>query len=216
MCSTLALTLSSQGSLRAPSVTLPSVCSAVTACKVVAQRDVDGDGRTDTIARVTHADGHVTLRVLTAAGSVATKTLDASQWYGEPWHGAAPLDGQAGVELVVGYLVGAHTEFLKVVTWRAGRLVIERAPGGSSTWIVDAAYSDSIGVWRHPVAARVYVTVRTALDYPRRNGHYHGRDVRFAWSEHRWNKVSIRRRHYDTMSAAEHIGGWHVGHLARF
>ena len=194
---------------------LTGVCDGTQDCKVVATRDVDGDGHRDRVGRVLHPDGRVTMRVLTSEGMLRRKTVDASDWYGDPWHGAAGIDGRRGVELVVGHLVGAHTEFFKVLTWRAGELVVERDPSGDATWVVDSSVNFNIGVWRRVVDGEVLVRLRSAVRGAAGHGH-NGRDVTYHWAHKRWNKVSSIHRHYRSDAAAFRIGGWHVGSLPRF
>jgi hypothetical protein len=180
-----------------------SVCAGVTGCKVVVQRDVDGDGRGDQVGIVQrHVDdnGSVTVRVRTAKGKHLQITNRDVNWYGKAWLGSAAIDGRRGAELVVGQDVGAHSMQFRVITCRQGKLVWLWAPkpfAGHATgisrknWLIDSSYSFDTGIYRS-------VTIAT-----------------YTWRSDHWAKQSFRTVTRGDRTAAE-LGGWHVKGLPRF
>jgi hypothetical protein len=191
------------------------VCAGHDRCKVVAHADVDGDGQPDSIGlqRLTGGETAV-VRALTASGTALAHRIDVSEWFGGGrWGGAAHVDGEPGVELLVGSALGAHTPFYTMLTYREGRLVVERSPRGDRTWYVDAAASVYVGWWRRAAAGRVTMTFRSATRHI--HGSWSGADIRYRWHADSWQKVSRARAHYPGPRAASKIWGWHVAGLER-
>lgn len=199
---------------------VPRVCAGVAGCRVVAHVDVDGDGRRDAVGIARRGadgagDGRVVVRVRTARRIVSTERR-LSYWYGRPWRGAARLDGVAGVELVVGYTTGAHTVFEQVLTWRSGRLVGLRAPGGEGSWVIDGSVNFQRGWLRR--AGQPVGTV-TLLDAQRNGGdgpRFTGTATRYLWSGGRWVEQARATNRRLAERTAYGWSGWHVPPLPRF
>ncbi len=193
------------------------VCSGVKKCKVVSKIDVDGDGRADRVGIVQpQADptgSTVRVRVRTATG----RTMSTSQtawWYGSTWHGAAPVDGVAGKELVVGTDMGAHYTEYRVITLRRGKLVTLKAPGKRNRWAIDSSYSSNIGTTRTVgTQGKVRMTTRSAV---RRNAKTHRLTTkRYVWRSGTWAPTSSKKTTV-TNRTAYAAGGWRVPPLKRF
>ena len=165
-------------------------------------------------SHVRKGSGTAIVHVRLDGGHRAREKVSLHGWYSGPWFGAARLDGVRGGELVLGHVAGAHTAFFRVLTYRSGRLVRERPPGGGSRWTGDGSYSSDISVYRGWHDGHAYVTTRTAERSASGHGH-HGRDTRCRWNRG-WHEVSSTRRHYAEDSAAFRVGGWHVAGLDRF
>lgn len=195
-----------------------SVCAGVSNCHVVATTDVDGDGRSDHVGWRQMSERSVQIRVRTADGRLVSTRVDVRLWWGGgAWGGATRVDHRAGSELLVGSTQGAHTPMYTMLTYRAGRLAVEKSPSPlSPLWQVDAAYGDYLGWWRHILPdGRVGVTQRIAV----RRGdtaRFLGRDVTYAWSANRWVRTSVTPTAYPAVRLASEIGGFQVAGLAAF
>jgi hypothetical protein len=191
------------------------VCRGHAHCQVVARADVDGDHRADEIG-FQKLRGHRTaiLRVVTASGDELSRRVDVSEWFGGGrWGGAAHVDGARGVELLVGSALGAHTPFYTMLTYRDGRLVVEKSPRGERTWFVDAAATVYFGWWRKAHDGRVTITSRSAL--LRAHDRWSGRNVRYRWDADHWQRVRRVHRDYPGARAASKVWGWHIPGLPR-
>jgi hypothetical protein len=200
-----------------------TVCTGVRGCKVMGKVDVDGDHRTDQVGIVrvgTTEKGKVTVRVRTARGRTLQTSNALNFWTpGSAWFGAAAVDGRPGAEIVVGSSAGLHTEYFRVVTYRAGRLVTLKAPprlpGSSSRWVMDCSYSENIGVSRRVAKGTTYITVRTALRNASGEGH-HGRTTVYKWRSDRWVQISTKTVRYRSDQSAFSGCGWRVKGLHRY
>lgn len=206
-----------------------NVCSGVTSCTVVANVDVDGDGRADQIGVSSSkpADGgSITVRVRTATQHTLQTTSRRVYWFGKPFLGATPIDGRAGSEIVVGSRMGANYEEFRVVTYRAGKLVTLKAPPtvwtkagmkkATSRWGIDGSYSFNSGVYRH-VSARGVVSVTMKTADRNRSGHgFTGHTSSYRWHAGHWQKVSAKKVRYPTDRSVSRLGGWHVSGLPAY
>jgi hypothetical protein len=207
-----------------------SVCAGVSGCKMVVQRDVDGDGRRDQVGiveRHVQDSGSVTVRVRTAKGKHLQITNHDVIWFGKTWLGSAAIDGRRGAELVVGQAAGAHAMQFRVITSRRGKLVWLRAPkpfAGQATriprknWLIDSSYSFNTGIYRSVSHGKVTLRVKSATRYrndDRRHPHYHVTTSTYTWRSGHWDKQSLRKVSRSDKTAAR-IGGWHVEGLPRF
>jgi hypothetical protein len=192
----------------------PGVCAGVARCQVVTGADVDGDGRRDRVGLVSESGEHVVVRVRAADGALLRRELDVV-WFPRPEVlGAAPIDGRAGAEVVVGTGMGAHTLFFTALTARSGRLVRLPAPGGGTEWMIDGAYSFHAGVTRTVDGGRTVVVLREAV----RDGtvaRFSGHDRAYVWRGDGWRHVRTERTHYRGEHRVARIGGWHVPGLPR-
>jgi hypothetical protein len=208
------------GSLTGPaSAAAPDVCAGVSGCRVVANEDVDGDGSPDAIGVAFRGAegaerGEVAVRVMTEPGTIVSVTRPTEFWYGPPFQGAAPVDGRPGNEIFVGRLVGAHTEYFRALTWRAGKLVDLDAPGEGHFWVVDGAYSvvsgwlkvstDPDGVVYRRVASRVGDTDT-----------FRGSITKYRSTGTAWTRLWV----HDLTVSEKVAGGWvgfRVGGLQRY
>ncbi|MGH3097637.1 MAG: hypothetical protein ACRDMV_16760 [Streptosporangiales bacterium] len=192
------------------------VCKGVAHCRVVAHRDVTGDGAADKVAWVQRSKRTVQIRVLTSHGHLMTKQVGVRWWLDKgAWGGAAHIDHHRGVELLVGSQLGAHTPFYTMLTERHGRLVVEKSPGGAKRWYVDAAWSVYVGWWRHVRHGHATMTKKVAL---RVGGgkHFRGHNTIYAWRHGHWVKKDSHTTFYKNARKASRVGGWHVHGLKRF
>lgn len=190
--------------------------AASAAAPVVARVDVDGDRRVDIVRFRTPAADLAVVTVRTARGRTLTKRVRTSGSINPQWHGAAPLDGRRGADLVVLAEAGAHTLFHTVLTVRRGRLVVAEAPGRwGPDWVTDGAYSVAIGWRRYVKDGRAFV-LSQAVQRQAQPERWTGRSVKFVWRKDRWNRVSSRPLRPRTDAAAYRFGGWHVKGLPRY
>ncbi len=125
--------LATAGGLLTPSsgaaAAVPRTLPADVGTRIVAV-DVDGDALADTVTVEQSGPDTFTVNVVTATGQddvvQLTSTID-DDWGIEPWYGAAKLDKVKGYELLV-LTSGADGAMFRVLTWRNGSLVLERAP----------------------------------------------------------------------------------------
>lgn len=202
----------------APASAAPGVCAGVSGCRVVRSADVDGNGTADQIGVVrkggSGADqGTVTVRVRTRPGTIVRATRSLTSWTGPAWHGTATLDERAGKELVVGSTQGAHAEFFRVLTLRAGKLVTLPAPGGG-TWAVDGALMDDVGWARGAGDPRGLVRARVAERDG--DGVMQGTVTTWRHSASGWKKGKVVTFPDMTDKAAGAFAGWKVAGLPRF
>lgn len=107
--------------------------------------DVDGDGHRDTV-RIYNAGkkGEQVVwkvKVTTASGKTSSLTFTSPGFGDEaPWYGWAKVDGHRGAELL---LNGNTDDFftVTVLTWRGGKLRIEKAPAFPGTTGHDPSWS---------------------------------------------------------------------------
>jgi hypothetical protein len=194
---------------------VPGVCDGVPKCRVVANTDVDGDGRADEVGFVVESKRRVTVRVTTATGETVGRDLDTMWFPRGEFFGAAPIDGRPGAELVVGTTMGAHTLWFTTLAMDSGRLEVLAAPGAESEWMIDGAYSFHAGVSRQVENGRAVVVLREAA----RNGvapRFSGRDRTYVWTASGWRLESTERTRYRGERAVARIGGWHVAGLPTF
>lgn len=216
-CALVALPLSACASQTTTSVRdepARGVCDGVAQCRVVADEDVDGDGRGDQVGFVVESKKRVVVRVTTAAGRTLSRGLDTVWFPKGEFYGAAPVDGRPGAELVVGTNMGAHTLWFTTLTIRSGNLVRLAPPGGEDEWMVDGAYSFHAGVSRRTENGRAVVVLRDAA----RDGaapRFSGRDRTYVWRDGGWQHESTVRTRYRSERAVSRIGGWHVEGLPR-
>jgi hypothetical protein len=191
------------------------VCHGFDRCRVVAKIDVDGDRRSDAVGfQKLPGDRTAVVRVLTASGDRLARRVDVRGWFGGGrWGGAAHVDGEGGAEILVGSTLGAHTPFYTMLTYRGGRLVVERSPRGDATWFVDAAASVYFGWWRDARDGRVTVTSRSAVRHV--HGAWSGSDIRYRWRADQWQRASRTKHVYAGPRAASKIFGWHIDMLDR-
>jgi hypothetical protein len=208
--------------------TATDVCTGVSGCRRVATIDVDGDARADQVGVLGDgpaSGGSITVRVRTATGHTAQSTGRNVYWYTSPFFGAAPLDGRAGAEILVGDTAGAHTQQFRVLTYRKGKLVTlapppyvrrSAAPDRSTArWLVDGSYSFSYGIYRSVSASGVTLTLKSAVRNSSGRGHI-GHATSYRWRDGGWVEVSAKTVRYPTDASVAGLGGWHVRGLPLF
>lgn len=217
-------------SVKNPAQAAPAatVCSGSAGCSRVANVDVDGDGRADQVGLVNknlHGGGSITVRVHTANGLTTQTTGRHVRWFGKPYFGATQLDGEQGVELVVGDTMGAHYEQFRVLTLRNGKLVTLPAPplvwtkqgirASTSRWGVDGSWAFNIGVTRRVAGGGTVTVTLTSLER-RQSGRGHtGHATTYRWHNGQWVHLSSQTLHTSTKTAYA-AGGWHLHGLRRF
>ncbi|MDO9378082.1 MAG: hypothetical protein Q7T56_04460 [Nocardioidaceae bacterium] len=182
---------------------------------VVVRRDVDGDGRKDTVS-VKTGTGSATVTVDRARGRTLTKRLRTE---GVPasavWHGSAAIDGRRGAELVLVTTAGAHTLFNTVLTIQAGELRVSRTPGGASTWVTDGAYTVNVGWRRYTRDGQVFMTKRVVLREISET--WSGRAVTWRWTSGGWVRSGRAKALRPTDDrVAYRYGGWRVAGLKTY
>jgi hypothetical protein len=190
--------------------------SSVRAAAVVARTDVDGDGVRDVVHYRAINRKLARIRVDTSGGERLRKDLDVSGWPRGHFLGAARLDGRRGAELFVGTLLGAHTPWYTVLTYRRGALVVEHNPGASyPEWVVDAYANGYVGWTRTVRHGHVYAVLRDVFRVSTSH-RWRGKARRFQWGAHGWVKAGTRTLSITGDRRASHIGGWHVPGLPRW
>ncbi len=187
-----------------------------TAGRVVARVDVTGDGSADRVTYRVLAGDRVRIGVRAADGRTARHVVDTALWPGDggAWHGAAPVDGVPGAELVIGTSMGAHTPLFTMLSWRGADLVVQPDPLSSRwEWWVDAFAGGYVG-WRRVVRDGEVEMVSTMLFRDRQDG-WSGERRRFGW-DHGWVPAGRRDLTVRSDRAAARVGGWHVSGLPRW
>lgn len=200
-----------------PATAASGVCTGVKHCKVVSKADVDGDGRSDRVGLVQPKTdpsySRVTVRVRTAKGKTMS-TSHRAWWYGSTWHGAAPFDGVAGRELVVGTDMGAHYTEYRVITVRRGKLVTLKAPGNSSRWGIDSSYSYNLG-WKRTIGTQGKVKMASRAAERRTATKHTLVTNRYVWRSGTWAPTASKKATVSNKTAYA-AGGWRVPPLKRF
>lgn len=199
----------------APAEPATGVCVGVQDCKVVSRPDVDGDGVRDQVGFVAESERRVVVHVKTAAGQKLQRGLTVMWFPRGEFYGAAPIDGRAGDELVVGTTMGAHTLFFTTLTVQNGRLERLAPPGGEREWMIDGAFSFHAGVTRQVQNGEAVVTLRDAGRQGARPV-FVGQDRTYVWRAGGWQEQSTTRERYRGEDAVAEVGGWHVRGLPRF
>jgi hypothetical protein len=196
------------------------VCYGIAGCIVRAHTDVNGDRVADVVAvasQGTRDERQAMVRVKTGPGRIVSVKRRVPRWYGPLWEGVARLDGRRGAEIVVGQLAGAHTEFYRALTWRAGRLATLDAPGAGAFWVVDGAVSVSIG-WQHRAgepAGTLWKRSAVRAGDPLR-GHFKGTLTEVRWTDRGWHRVATRTYRRLPDRTAYSWGGFRIPGLARW
>jgi hypothetical protein len=183
---------------------------------VVARTDVDGDGARDVVRYRVIGPKKVRVLVALRSGDKVARVLHTVGWPGGHFQGAVPLDGKPGAELVIGTILGAHTPWYTVLTFRGDRLAFEHNPAASyRQWVVDAYANGYVGWTRAVRHGHAYVTLRAVF----RTGtthHWSGSARSFRWQGGQWVKAATHKIHITGDRRASHIGGWHVAGLPRW
>ncbi len=158
--------------------------------------DVDGDGHDDAVTVEQNGADTFVVNVVTWAGQddvkQFTSTID-DDWGVEPWYGAARLDGRKGYELLL-LTAGADGVMFRVLSWRSGELVWEKAPksriAGAYDWYLADLSFVRFG-YRFATSAAGKRYVRDFELSPRDSG-WKGTIVNSVWKSGAWHKVSSR------------------------
>jgi hypothetical protein len=208
-----------------------TLCVGAARCRQVATADVDGDRRPDQIGVVRLADSpygqqNWALRVLTARGRLGAIRQGPDTIYGEPFFGAAEIDGVPGAELLMRMSSGPHSQWFRMYTWRGTRLTVERNPEITDGyqdygWVVDSAISEVVGLTCDRSGGRVSIT-STALT-PTGEGAFNSPGAPYAgeirtwrWSAGRWLADGTRSISVKAGTPQFNaIAGWHCLGLPR-
>jgi hypothetical protein len=159
--------------------------------------DVDGDGHLDAVTVEQNGTDTFVVNVVTFAGQddvkQFTSTID-DDWGVEPWYGAAKFDKVAGYELLL-LTSGGDGAMFRVLTWRAGELVWEKAPKtlmkGAYDWYVADLDFARFG-YRFATSAAGKRYVRDFELYPS-GSKWKGTIVNSVWKSGAWTKVSSHK-----------------------
>lgn len=206
-----------------------TVCGKTAHCHVVDHADVDGDGHADTIAIAPKKiDKHgyaksVSVRVKTSKGKLLTRTVKGVSMVPTDhlYRGAAAIDGEKGADLVIGHQFGAHTNWYRVLTEKAGKLKVSAAPKlpgdhvRTKDWVTDGSVNTTLGIDRHKKSGKpATVTFKSgATDVNGSSDRLKGTSTKFRWQHGDWKKVSSTK-HSWTPKQAGKISGWHVKGLS--
>lgn len=195
-----------------PAAESSGVCTGKPGCHRAATVDIDGDGRADRVAWRRTDRHHVRFMVRTAGRGRLHRTILVRRPFPAGSVDATRVNGRPGAELVIGPLTRADSQTYALLTYRHGRLVLERPPQERRRWSVTDGSVRWAG-WHRRVwpAGRVTMTLKIA----RRDGdsvRLRGRDIRYEWRGHDWRRARTTRTHR-TIREAERIAGWHVGSL---
>jgi len=153
--------------------------------------DMDGDGRLDTVRLYTSGKSYqvkvtnARKRTATYRGKLKQTGLD---WY---WgFKAAALDGAAGAEVMLQTDCTEECAVYRMLTWRKGRLVVEKSPEGRTTWSVGGPAGEINDYYFSESGGQHYtdhvVGSETAEDCEA--------DVtRWVWSSTKWTKQQATR-----------------------
>ncbi len=158
--------------------------------------DVDGDSHADEVTVEQSGPDTFAVNVVTYAGeddvAQITSTIE-DDWGIEPWYGAAKLDGVKGYELLLLTSAGDGVLF-RVLTWRSGVLVTERAPKslmkGSYDW-----YLADLGFTRFGYRLTTSHGHRYVRDFElyASGKYFKGTIVKSVWKAGAWKKVSSKK-----------------------
>jgi hypothetical protein len=184
--------------------------------RLVARRDVDGDGDRDRIRFRALDANTVRVSVRLSQRRVVRKTLTTRSWPRGDFYGATRIDGRRGVELVIGTTWGAYTPWFTILTYRGGRLAIEKSPYyDTREWAVDAYANGYAGWYRRAHDGGVHIRIK----YASRVGgssRFAGRTIRYTWQHGAWDRSGTRRISFPNADRASRIKGWHVKGLPRW
>lgn len=206
------------------------VCEGVGDCHIVGRADLDGDGSIDKIAVIGHEDqpqwsssNHPTLRVSTATG-IAKYAVPVDGWMGPLYGGAASVDGELGMEVIVGHAAGAHSRSYTMLTMRAGKLIALPAPnstGDGGDWTVDGSWSSN-ATYRclgKGIVEAASATVRQPLPGST-SSTYDTRTQRYAWADGSWDLDGSEQKGLQTFPLGnempESFAGWKCAGFSRF
>ena len=209
-----------------PAQTAAPPAPAVSAARPVVRRvDVDGDGRADTVSlaltRSMPNTYRFTLTVRPARGRAATLPVTIGRYREDltpamVWHGAAPLDGVAGEDVVLD-LGGAVGDFswLHAYSWRSGRFVNLPAPGAGRRDIAWHVMGPPFAVRGYTVggpltgARTVIAHSLTGDDYGATR--YRGTHTTYRWTGGAaggWQRTGVRPSGELTVTQARRYAGW--------
>lgn len=180
--------------------------------------DVDGDGRADTVTVEQSGADLFVVNVVTAAGEddvvQFVSTID-DDWGIEPWYGAARLDKVKGYELLL-LTSGGDGATFRVLTWRSGALVFERAPKklikGSYDWYLAGMDWARFGYRFSTVDGRRYVR---DFELFKSGRYWKGTIVKSVWKSGTWVKVASRKVKLTAKQAKRYDGLSGVTVIAR-
>ncbi|UYM05976.1 hypothetical protein [Solicola gregarius] len=175
---------------------------------VVSHRDVDGDGRRDTIKSGGSKGQTVIVKI--NGGETLRRSIKGS--FVEAL-GASRIDGRRGAEIVVadGFSGGQNGARMdaRVLTYRKHHLYLLAAPTGGRQWRSHSMPGIESGWSKHRAHNRRYLTHRVVrrVDGGKR---FTGRAVDFRWQDGDWTRAGSRKLHFPSRKAANRIVGWRM------
>ncbi|QNF93531.1 hypothetical protein [Janibacter sp. YB324] len=197
----------------------PNACEGKgSGCVIVSRADVDGDGRSDSVAQ-THwgatAEGgdKITTRVHTADGERLQVVTDTQRRMGrDAFFGAAKIDGEAGYELVTKTDLGAHTAYSQVLTYRDGRLTTLKDPRSRYRWVTDGSVWSSVGYKRTTTSTGAVKVIASEAARPANGGAFRQTLYSAQWKNGDWQRLSLLTRTVSASMAGE-WSGWNIPYL---
>jgi hypothetical protein len=189
------------------------LCTGQLSCHKVASVDFTGDGRPDQVATLTGLSKLVGVRFRTAGASQAKiEYLKAGRWKGLVYLGAAQIDEEPGLDLVIGKVRSGHVQQYYVLAWRFD-LLVPIQPGThqyGQGWGVARSRAVYMGITRSIVGGTVQIVQRVARRTPA--GHYTGSTAVWQWDPATggFAQLSKQPTSYPSRAAAARIGGWHL------
>jgi hypothetical protein len=195
---TLAAALVLSGSLLVPATHAAAAqpLAVPTAATRNVSLDVDGDGHADQVTIEQSAPTTYVVNVVTFAGQddVVSFTSTIEDDFGvEPWYGAAHVDPVKGYEMLLLTSAGDGVMF-RVLTWRTGALVWEKAPRtlmkGAYDWYVATLSFARFGYRFTNSNGHRYVR---DFELTPSGTHWKGTVVKSVWKAGAWQKVSTKK-----------------------
>lgn len=197
----------------------PNACEGKgSGCVIVSRADVDGDGRSDSVAQ-THwgatAEGgdKITTRVHTADGERLQVVTDTQRRMGrDAFFGAAKIDGEAGYELVTKTDLGAHTAYSQVLTYRDGQLTTLKDPRSRYRWVTDGSVWSSVGYKRTTTSTGAVKVIASEAARPASGGAFRQTLYSAQWKNGGWQRLGLLTRTVSASTAGE-WSGWNIPYL---
>lgn len=175
--------------------------------------DVDGDGTIDGVWLRKKSDKVCQVKVTMGGNRAVKRALRDSMSNPCEYGGSALFDTRKGAEIKVMTAMGAHTPWDHVLTYRNGKLVVQRAPD-KTRWTIDATAMYSEGYKRIVNRDGQVRLVHDFVNLKRKNV-WKGTRTVLAFQGGKWvqtRKVRITR----TNKQAARLAGWHVSGFKRW
>lgn len=207
--------------LAAPTSAAPATASAAagTAPNSYTTRvDMDGDRRPDkvtlAITRKTADRTYYSINVVTAKGKKSSARLSVDVYStlapAKMWAGSGAMDGAPGSEIRVLEGDGGESFWLKVYTWRNGKLALQREPRrGLNGWAHEQGSFPNVSGYTFSTVRGVRQVVSHDLVKDDDSGLFSGTDTTFQWVKGAWKRSSTTKVTSLPEAKARALSGWH-------